>query len=254
MLNCNAAKSPGDPNQKLTEKTINSSNDLVGKVPFQELIGSLLYVAQITRPDISFCVNNVSRFNAKHSIEHWEAALRILKYLKGTSDYVLVYKAEAKNKMHAYTDADYASEIDKRRSCSGFVVKLAGGAINWHSKRQEIVAVSSTEAEYIALSTTAKEMLYLNQLMFELTNVSIEPSQIYVDNTSSINLAKNAAYHDRTKHIDVRFHHLRDNIETKKIAIEYVSTNNNIADALTKSLNGVKTKQFAIEMGLERSE
>lgn len=251
MLNCNAAKSPGDPNQKLTEKTINAGNDLTGKVPFQELIGSLLYVAQITRPDISFCVNNVSRFNAKHSIEHWEAALRILKYLKGTADRVLVFKAETKNKLHAYSDADYASEIDKRRSCSGFVVKFAGAAINWHSKRQEIVAVSSTEAEYIALSTTAKEMLYLNQFFFELTNVNIEPTKIYVDNTSSINLAKNATYHDRTKHIDVRYHHLRDNIEKNKIAIEFVSTNENVADALTKSLNGPKTKQFAREMGLE---
>lgn len=251
MLNCNAAKSPGDPNQKLTEKTINSSNELTGKVPFQELIGSLLYVAQITRPDISFCVNNVSRFNAKHSIEHWEAALRILKYLKGTADYVLVFKTEIKNNLHAYSDADYASEIDKRRSCSGFIVKFAGGAINWHSKRQEIVAVSSTEAEYIALSTTAKEMLYLNQFIAELTNVNMQPTTIHVDNTSSINLAKNATYHDRTKHIDVRYHHLRDNIEKKKIAIEFVSTNENIADALTKSLNGPKTKQFANGMGLE---
>lgn len=251
MSNCNAAKSPGDPNEKLTEKTINAGNDLTGKVPFQELIGSLLYVAQITRPDISFCVNNVSRFNAKHSIEHWEAALRILKYLKGTADYVLVYKTETNNNMHAYSDADYASETDKRRSCSGFVVKFAGGAINWHSKRQEIVAVSSTEAEYIALSTTAKEMLYLNQFMFELTNVNMQPSKIYVDNTSSINLAKNAAYHDRTKHIDVRYHHLRDNIEKKKIEVEFVPTNENIADALTKSLNGPKTKQFANNMGLE---
>lgn len=251
MLNCKAAKTPGDPNEKLTEKTISSGNDLTGKVPFQELIGSLLYVAQITRPDISFCVNNVSRFNAKHSIEHWEAALRILKYLKGTEDYVLVYGTEKGNEMHAYSDADYASEIDKRRLCSGFVVKLAGGAINWHSKRQEIVAVSSTEAEYIALSTTAKEMLYLNQFMFELTHAKIEPSKIYVDNTSSINLAKNAAYHDRTKHIDVRYHHLRDNIEKRKIEIEFVSTNENIADALTKSLNGPKTKQFASNMGLE---
>lgn len=163
----------------------------------------------------------------------------------------MVYKTGTNNNMHAFSDADYASEIDKRRSCSGFVVKLAGGAINWHSKRQEIVAVSSTEAEYIALSTTAKEMLYLNQFMFELTNVNIEPSKIYVDNTSSINLAKNAAYHDRTKHIDVRYHHLRDSIERKKIEVEFVSTNENIADALTKSLNGPKTKQFANDMGLE---
>lgn len=131
------------------------------------------------------------------------------------------------------------------------MVKMNGAAISWHSKRQEIVAVSSTEAEYIALSTTTKEMLYLNQFIHELTGKSVKPTRIHVDNTSSMKLAANDAYHDRTKHIDVRFHHIRDNLEKEKVKNTYVSTHDNLADALTKALNGIKTKQFAQEMGLK---
>lgn len=162
MLNCKIAKTPGNPNEKLTIQTITGTNDLTGKIPYQELVGSLLYIAQITRPDIAFCVNNVSRFNSKHSSEHWEAVLHILRYLKGTQEYVLRFSAEQRDDLHAYSDADYASEIDKRRSCSGFVGKFQQAAISWHNKRQEIVTISSTEAEYIALSTAVKEILWIS--------------------------------------------------------------------------------------------
>lgn len=151
----------------------------------------------------------------------------------------------------AFTDADYASEVDKRRSCSGYVLKLAGGAISWHSKRQEIVALSSTEAEYIALSTTVRETLWVSQFIHEISGVNVQPMKIYCDNTSSIKLAKNDAFQERTKHIDVRFHHVRDQIEKKKICIDYISTDDMTADALTKALNGPKTKRFAKCMGLQ---
>lgn len=251
MLDCKATKTPGNPNEKLSAKMVSDENDLTGKVPYQELIGSLLYVAQITRPDIAFCVNNVSRFNSKHSEEHWDAALHILRYLKGTSNYVLSFNKNEKRDVHAYSDADYASETDKRRSCTGFVVKLADAAISWHSKRQEIVAVSSTEAEYIALSTTVKETLWISQFIHELTNIDMQPVQIYCDNTSTIKLAKTDAYRERTKHIDVRFHHIRDNIEKRQIAIDFISTQDMVADVLTKALSGTKTKQFAESMGLK---
>lgn len=251
MLNCKTAKTPGEVNEKLSARMVNEGNDLTGKVPYQELVGSLLYIAQITRPDIAFCVNNVSRFNSKHSIEHWEAVLRILRYLKNTSNYVLRFKKDEKRDVFAFSDADYASEIDKRRSCTGFVVKMAGAAISWHSKRQEIVAVSSTEAEYIALSTTVKEMLWVAQFVREVSNINIQPANIFCDNTSTIKLATSDAYRERTKHIDVRYHHIRDAVEKGKITVEFISTNDMVADALTKALNGTKTKQFADLMGLK---
>lgn len=227
MHGCKAVKTPGDPNEKLSVAMVTESNDLTGRVPHKELIGSLLYVAQITRPDIAFCVNNVSRFNSKHTEEHWQSALRILKYLK------------------------YASDIDRRRSCTGFVVKYAGAAISWHSRRQELVALSSTEAEYIALSTSVKELLWIRQLINELTNKITYPIKVYCDNTSAITLAKSDAYRERTKHIDVRFHHIRENVERARIAISFVSTNDMLADVLTKALNGEKNKKFPKLFGVK---
>lgn len=138
---------------------VTDENDISGKVPYQEAVGSLLYLAQGSRPDIA--VNDVSRFNAKHSIEHWNAIIRIMRYLKHTKGMKLCYtKSGEKCDLHAYSDSDWASDLDKRRSCTGFVIKLSGAAINWKSHRQDIVALSSTEAEYIAMSETTKDVVW----------------------------------------------------------------------------------------------
>lgn len=224
-------------------------NDAKG-VPYQELVGSLLYAAQITRPDISFAVNNVSRFNVQHATEHWNAVLRILRYLIGTKDFKLQFEKGKSIKIEAFSDADYASDIDKRRSCTGYVIKIAGAAVSWHSKRQEVVALSSTEAEYIALSTTAKEVVWISQFVCEVSGVNVQPVKIWCDNTSTIKLAKSDAYRERTKHIDVRFHQIRDWIQQSKIVVDFLSTHDMVADQLTKALNGEKTEKFAEEMGL----
>lgn len=125
----------------------NEENSLVGKVPFQEAVGSLLHLTQETRPNIAYAVNDVSRFNTNHSNEHWQAVKRIFRYLKGTIDYKLIFHTNGKPDMQAYSDADWGSETDDRRSCSGFVLKMSNVAISWCSKRQPIVALSSTEAE-----------------------------------------------------------------------------------------------------------
>lgn len=199
-------------------KSAGTENDANG-VPYQEVVGSLLYAAQITHPDISFAVNNVSRFNTQHSNEHWDAVLRVLRYLNGTSDYKLQFQKRKTIEIEAYSDADYASDVDKRRSCTGYVIKIAGAAVSWHSKRQEVVALSSTEAEYIALSTTAKEIVWISQFIFEVSGVNLQPVKIFCDNTSAIKLAKSDAYRERTKHIDVRYHQIRDWIERKKIML-----------------------------------
>lgn len=117
---------------------------------------------------------------------------------------------------------EYASEIYKRRSCTGFVLNLASGAISWHRTRQEIVAVSSTAAEYIALSTTVIETLWVSQFIKEISNINMQPIKVHCDNTNSIKLAKSDAYRERLKHIDVRFHHIRDDFEKEKITVEFI--------------------------------
>lgn len=167
MAESKPVKTPSDTSSKLSIQTITSENSLVGKVPYQEAVGSLLYLTQSTRPDIAFAVNDVSRFNANHDGTHWTAVKRISRYFRGTSNAKLRYSKSGEG-LIAYSDADWASEIDKRRSCSGFIIKLAGAAICWSSKRQPIVALSSTEAEYIALSSTVCEIIWLEQLADEL--------------------------------------------------------------------------------------
>ena len=237
MQDCKPVGSPSDTNQKLTIKDVNDNNSLVGKVPYQEAVGSLLYLTQGTRPDIAFAVNNASRFNLNHSAIHWQAVKKIFCYLKGSINLKLRYTYDTKstnNQVHAYSDADWASDIDKRRSCTGYIIKMANGAINWNSKRQPIVALSRTEEEYIALSSTVREIIWINQLKHELEEKSIGTTTIFCDNQSTIKLSQIDGFRPRTKHIDIQFHHIREKIDDNTIKLEYVSTKQMTADFLTK--------------------
>lgn len=152
MTECKPIGTPSDIGTKLSISTINDDNDITGKVQYREAVGSLIHLANCTRPDIAFAVNDASRFNSRHASEHWQAVKRIFRYLRGTTDYRLRYTKGGDARVHAFCDSDFASEPDKRRSCSAHVIRKANGAITWHSHRQEIVALSSTEAEYISLS------------------------------------------------------------------------------------------------------
>lgn len=164
MQDCKPMGTPSDTSQKLSANMVNEENDLTGKIAYREAVGSLIHLANCTRPDIAFAVNNVSRFNAKHGTEHWGAVKRIFRYLKGTINLKLRFRNDNIGQLYAFCDSDWASDPDKRRSCSGFTVQMANAAISWHSHLQEIVALSSTEAEYIALSECVKQVLWLRKL------------------------------------------------------------------------------------------
>lgn len=250
MSNCKPVGTPTDTSQKLSINMVNDQNNLVGKIPFQEAVGSLLHLTQGTRPDIAFAVNDVSRFNGNHSNEHWQAVKRIFRYLKGTTDHKLIYQVNGNPNMHAFSDADWGSEVDDRRSCSGYVLKMSNAAISWASKRQSIVALSSTEAEYIALSSAVREVIWMRQLAQEVDEKFNGPTIINCDNQSSIRLAESEAYRPRTKHIDIRHHHTREKIEDKTISIEFCPTANMTADSLTKAVTREKTEFCTNQMGL----
>lgn len=173
----------------------------------------------------------------------------IFRYLRGTTNAKLRF-TKSDTGVVAYSDADWASEVDGRRSCSGFIIKLAGASICWMSKRQPIVAMSSTEAEYIALSSVASELMWLKQLADELDTNIAKKITILCDNQSSIKLSSSDAYRPRTKHIDIRFHRIRELVEAKVIDIEFVSTDKNAADALTKAVSAEKTQYCSKTMGL----
>lgn len=207
-------------------------------------------MAQSTRPDISFAVNDVSRFNNNHSAVHWAAVKRIFRYLKGTVDMKLKCTNQKSEKMYCYTDSDWGSDVDTRRSCAGHVITMAGGAVSWSSKRQATVALSSTEAEYMATSSAVCDLIWLKQLANELDQSMEKCVTVFCDNESAIKLAKLDAFRPRTKHIDIRFHHLREKIESGVIDIKYISTDDNTADMLTKPVTRQKHEACARQMGL----
>lgn len=222
---------PAAPGLKL-QKTEESSSNL----PYREAIGSLLFLARISRPDIEFSVNFASQFLECYNNEHWQAVKRIFRYLKGTSDFGIVFGNSGSSlKLVGFTDADYAGCIDTRKSRSGYVFLFNGSPVSWSSQRQNCVSLSTTESEYIALSHGVKEAVwvqrFLNKLLIQSQNV-----KIFVDNQSAIKLASNPEFHKRSKHIDVRYHYIRDVVSRKVVAIMYVSTKDQIADIMTKPL------------------
>ena len=167
---------------------------------------------------------------------------RILRYLKGTSNYGLRYKDNSGSEITGYSDADWAGDTGDRKSTSGYVFTQAGAAISWKSSKQKCVALSTAEAEYVALSAAVQEAIWLQQLTSDLLNKNIGEMTVHEDNQSTISLAKNQHSHGgRTKHIDIKYHYIRDMVEAGRIKLSYCPTEDMIADILTK---GLSMKQF----------
>ena len=240
VTNCKPATTPSDINQKLSvgmSPKNETEQQVMMNVPYQEAIGCLLFLVQGTRPDIAYAVNNVSRFNLNHGKAHWIAVKRIFRYLKGTVNYKLKY-SKSEKLLFGYSDADWASDVDKRRSCTGYVFKMSNGPISWSSKCQPTVALSSTEAEYMALSSAVQESIWLRNFGQELDpGMQNKSVLIQSDNQSAIALATSDGFRARSKHIDVRHHYIREKIEDNIIQLKYVPTELMVADNLTKAVS-----------------
>lgn len=238
MDDCNPVKTPVDTNQQLsTEMSPQSPTqvDEMKNVPYREAVGSLLYLSQCTRPDISFAVGYVSKFNNQPGKAHWNAVKRIFRYLKGTIDHKLTFSKKESSELVGFCDSDWGSDINDRKSCSGYVFLWYGGAISWSSKKQHTVAFSTAEAEYMALSAACQETLWLIQLRKELIG-SKSSTVIFCDNKSVIDLSNNPIYSARTKHIDIRHHFVRELIQKRKVELKYIETGRMTADNLTREL------------------
>jgi hypothetical protein len=207
---------------------------------YQSAIGALMYLMLGTRPDMAYTVATLGRHAANPGDEHIRALDRAFRYLRATSDRHLVFQrgVQGGTRLHGYVDADWASDVNDRKSTSGFVFMLAGGAISWSSKKQPSVALLSTEAEYIAGAHAAKEAVWLTKLVREIWKDQVidAPITLYIDNQSAIAIAKNPEFHDRTKHIEVRHHFLCQQVDSNAIILKYISTNEQLADVLTKGL------------------
>ena len=234
MQDCKPVSTPVNVGSKLTKAT--DDDDSVDQQKYQSAIGSLMYLSVSTRPDISYTVSCLARFSAKPTREHWTALKRLLRYLKGTLKHGILYTKDGSDTCTGYTDADWAGDVDSRRSTSGYIFSLSGGAISWRSQKQKCVALSTTEAEYVAMASAAQESVWLRQLIAELTNSSTTeaPTLLYEDNQSAIAMTKNPQYHGRAKHIDIRHHFIRQQVAQ---GIEYCPTVEMTADILTKGLS-----------------
>ena len=203
-------------------------------VPYSSAVGSLMYAMVCTRPDIAYAVSVVSRYMANPGKQHWQAVKWILRYLRGTTNTCLEFGG-SKEGVNGYVDADFAGDLDRRRSTTGYVFTLGDTSISWKSVLQATVALSTTEAEYMAIAEAVKEAIWLRALIGELSSEQ-ESTVINCDSQSAIYLTKDQMFHERTKHIDVRYHFVRDVIARGDIVVSKVSTHDNPADMMTKAL------------------
>lgn len=220
------------------------------KVPYQQLIGSLMYLAVLTRPDIMYSVSFLSQFNNSFNNKHWMYAKRVLKYLNKTKSFGLTYTREGNSELVGYVDADWGNNIVDRRSYSGVCFVLCGGAISWSSRKQKSVALSSTEAEYMAITEACTEAIYLRNILLEISD-NVCSIQIFNDNQGALKLSSNDVFHNRTKHIDVRYHFCRDCVNDKIVNLQYLETAKMPADLLTKSLGCAKHYMFMEMLGVK---
>lgn len=247
MLDANGVSTPMQVNEKFENCDSNNSEcDL----KYRELVGSLMYLNVCTRPDISYCCSLLSQFNNSFNKSHWLAAKRVIRYLKGTIDHGLLFMKNNKNPdLEAFADADWANDPNDRKSFSGFVIKLGGNTISWESRKQRCVAMSSTEAEYLSMSNSCKDILFIRNLLFELTGKYFK-CELRNDNQSAIKMLSTKDCHKRTKHIDVRYHFIKDLISKNYINVTYLPTSMMVADVLTKPLSGTKHKNFMSQLNV----
>jgi hypothetical protein len=221
---------------------------LDNKDSYTSLVGSMLYLSVCTRPDIAQAVGVLSKFMASPTTVHWQAAKGVLRYLAGTTSYGITFGKGSG--LLGYCDADYAGDLDTRRSTTGYVFTLHGGAICWTSKRQPTVAVSTTEAEYMAAANAVKEGLWLRILMRDLQLEGADNILIMADNQSAIKLLKNPISSVRSKHIDVIYHFARERVIRKEVQFKYVSTEQMVADMFTKAVPKDKLGFCCKQIGL----
>ena len=210
----------------------------MSRVPYASAVRSLMYAMMCTHPDICYVVGLVSRFQSNPGQKHLMAVKRILRYLKGTSDYMLCYQGKKDLRLIGYSDADWGGDVDQCKSTSGYAFLLNDSAILWSSKKQSCVALSTLEAEYVACSAATQDAVWLRRFLqhLEIVKSALEPVTIFCDKTAALAVAKHPKYHGKTKHIKKRYHYIRDAITDKDVVLKYISTNNMVADPLTKPI------------------
>uniref|UniRef100_A0AAV1THK6 Reverse transcriptase Ty1/copia-type domain-containing protein n=1 Tax=Peronospora matthiolae TaxID=2874970 RepID=A0AAV1THK6_9STRA len=252
MDECKATASPVD----LSTRLVASSEAAKIDVPFREAVGALMHFTTATRPDIAHAVGYVSRFMENPQQEHWTAVKRIFRYLQGTKSHGLRFQPSDKIDFRGYSDADWAGDHADRKSTSGYTFMLMGAPVSWGSKKQSSVSLSTSEAEYIALSLAIQEGKWVHCLLCEILAAANEPGPDLVireNNQSCIKMTKNPVNHGRAKHIDIKYHHIRDEVKRGEVQLEYCETSVMIADIMTKGPLGPRHKDLTTALGIRAS-
>jgi len=233
MAECNSSKCPMEPRNKLNE---DKGGKLVDATEYRKMIGCLRYLLH-TRPDLSYSVGLASRFMEKPTVIHAGAVKQIMRYLKGTTEYGLVYvQGGGTGVLVGYTDSDHGADQVERTSTGGMAFYLGENLVSWCSQKQKTVALSSCEAEFMAATSAARQALWLRNLLSEITEERPSAVTLYVDNNSARALMNNPVFHGRSKHIDIKYHFIRQCVERGQITVKRVSTDEQKANALTKAL------------------
>ncbi|GAV67049.1 hypothetical protein CFOL_v3_10558 [Cephalotus follicularis] len=245
MENAKTSKTPMSTSTKLDK---DEQGKHVDQKLYRSMIGSLLYLTA-SRPDILFSVCLCARFQSNHKESHLFAVKRIFKYLAYTPTLGLWYSRDSSFDLHSYSDANFGGYKVDRKSTSGSCQYLGSMLVSWFSKKQNSVALSTTEAEYIAVGSFCAQILWQKQQLVDY-GICVKDVSIKCDNTSSICLAKNPVHHSRTKHIDIRYHFLREHVECGDIVLEYIPTEKQVADIFTKPLDENSFSKFRRELCL----
>ncbi|PNX58520.1 type I inositol 145-trisphosphate 5-phosphatase 12-like protein, partial [Trifolium pratense] len=234
MEKCNQVSSPIVPGCKLVK---NENEEGTDATLYKQMVGCLMYLLA-TRPDLGYSVCLVARFMDRPTEIHVTAVKRIMRYLKGTLSFGIVYKSNSKTsmKLKGWCDSDYAGDLNDRKSTTSYVFMLGSGAISWSSKKQPIVTLSTTEAKYVSTAACVYQGVWLKNVLSYLKMKQVECIKIYCDNSSSIKLSKNPIMHGRCKHIDVRFQFLRDLTKDGTVELVHCRSEDQLADLLIKPL------------------
>ena len=247
---CNPCATPME--ERLQLPRLDETPNDCKSIPYREIVGKLLYVSIATRLDIAYAVNYISRFVNGYGHPHWKTVQRILRYLKGTIDYGITYSKHAPSPMvlHGYGDADWGGDHIDRKSISGFLFFLAGGPISWRVRKQVTVALSSTEAEYLAATDSAKQAIHHRRFLHQIGKTQTTPTVIAADNKGAISLSENFGFHERTKHFGIRHHFIREKVDSGEITLKYCPTQDMVADIMTKALPKSKFEKLRREAGV----
>lgn len=245
MQNCRTRETPCDQKLEYTEDAVKMED--VRR--YREAVGSLIYLTTCTRPDLSFVVSRLSQYFAEPTEEQWVTVKHVLRYLKGTAEKGLCFRRNDSEKLglQAYSDADWAADTSDRRSTTGYCVSLSKNSslVSWKTRKQPTVALSTCEAEYMALASTIQECIYLEQLLGGIDHYKYTKTVVHEDNQGTIALAKNPVNRQRCKHVDIKYHFIRSTVNEGRVTLMYCSTEEMVADIMTKPVTKLKLKKFA---------